>query len=61
MISTQTWEVVQSINNGSEDNEEMINIVISCVGQLNQPKIPEIKGLDKFQGNMFSFRKMAKF
>jgi 4-hydroxyacetophenone monooxygenase len=31
----------------------VINIVLSCVGQLNQPKIPYIKGMDEFQGNMF--------
>ena len=48
---TQTWEVV-SLNDGTS-NTEMINIVISCVGQLNQAKIPHIRGLDMFQGNMF--------
>ena len=48
---TQTWKVA-SICKGNR-NEEMINIVISCVGQLNQPKIPNIKDLDKFLGNVF--------
>ncbi len=48
---TQTWKVA-SICNGSR-NQETINIIISCVGQLNHPKIPNIKGIDEFQGNMF--------
>ena len=51
MISTQTWKVA-SICNG-KSTKEMISIVISCVGQLNNPKIPDIKDLDEFQGNMF--------
>ena len=37
-----------------EANEvEEFNLVISCVGQLNQPKIPEINGLESFEGNIF--------
>ena len=49
--SIKAWEV-DSICKG-KSNKEMINIVVSCVGQLNQPKIPDIKDLDKFSGNMF--------
>ena len=49
--SAQTWKVA-SIRNG-KNNLETINIVISCVGQLNQPKIPDIEGIDKFEGNLF--------
>jgi 4-hydroxyacetophenone monooxygenase len=49
--SAQTWEVA-SIRNG-KNNLETINIVISCVGQLNQPKIPDIEGIDKFEGDLF--------
>ncbi|MDB9855695.1 NAD(P)/FAD-dependent oxidoreductase, partial [Gammaproteobacteria bacterium] len=49
--STNLWSI-QSINNGSEQSEEF-NLVISCVGQLNQPKIPEINGLESFEGNIF--------
>jgi cation diffusion facilitator CzcD-associated flavoprotein CzcO len=41
---TQEWSV-DSICHGKK-NTERINIVISCVGQLNQPKIPEINGLE---------------
>ena len=47
----KTWEVA-SIRNG-KNNLETINIVISCVGQLNQPKIPDIDGIDKFEGDLF--------
>ncbi|MDA9784873.1 NAD(P)/FAD-dependent oxidoreductase [Gammaproteobacteria bacterium] len=49
--STNLWSI-QSINDGSEQSEEF-NLVISCVGQLNQPKIPEINGLESFDGNIF--------
>jgi 4-hydroxyacetophenone monooxygenase len=48
---TKLWEVT-SIHN-KKSNKEVINIVLSCVGQLNQPKIPDIEGMDEFQGNMF--------
>ncbi len=48
---TESWDV-ESICNGNT-NKEVVNIVISCVGQLNQPKVPEIKDLDEFQGEMF--------
>ena len=48
---TKSWDV-ESICNGNI-NKEVVNIVISCVGQLNQPKVPEIKDLDEFQGDMF--------
>ena len=48
---TKMWEVT-SIHN-KKSNKEVTNIVLSCVGQLNQPKIPNIKGMDEFQGNMF--------
>jgi 4-hydroxyacetophenone monooxygenase len=49
--SSNTWEL-HSLSNGKKTKEK-INIVISCVGQLNQPKIPDIKGLHEFQGTMF--------
>ena len=49
--SIKAWEV-DSICKG-KSTKETISIVISCVGQLNQPKIPDIKDLDKFSGNMF--------
>mgnify|MGYP003952148021 FL=1 len=49
--STQLWTVLSERKENKK--EEKINIIISCVGQLSQPKIPEIKGIDEFQGNMF--------
>jgi len=49
--STQLWSVLSQRK--ENEKEEKINIIISCVGQLSQPKIPEIKGIDEFQGNMF--------
>jgi len=48
---TQEWSV-DSICHGRINNER-IGIIISCVGQLNQAKIPDIKGLEHFQGDMF--------
>ena len=56
--SSNLW-IIQSINNGSEDSEEF-NLVISCVGQLNQPKIPEINGLESFGGNIFHSARWPK-
>ena len=56
--SSNLWSI-QSINNGSEDSEEF-NLVISCVGQLNQPKIPEINGLESFGGNIFHSARWPK-
>ncbi|MDB0010286.1 NAD(P)/FAD-dependent oxidoreductase [Gammaproteobacteria bacterium] len=55
----QEWSV-NSICHG-EKKTESISIVISCVGQLNQPKIPEINGLKKFQGNMFHSSQWPNF
>ncbi|MDB2411337.1 NAD(P)/FAD-dependent oxidoreductase [Gammaproteobacteria bacterium] len=55
----QEWSV-NSICHG-EKKTESISIVISCVGQLNQPKVPEINGLKKFQGNMFHSSQWPNF
>ena len=55
----QEWSV-NSICHG-EKKTECISIVISCVGQLNQPKVPEINGLKKFQGNMFHSSQWPNF
>ena len=49
--SIHSWEV-ESVCNGKIKNETT-NIVISCVGQLNQPSFPEINGLKDFQGSIF--------
>ena len=55
----QEWSV-NSICHG-EKKTESISIVVSCVGQLNQPKVPEINGLKKFQGNMFHSSQWPNF
>ena len=45
------WTVT-SANNG-QTAVEQFDLVISCVGQLNQPKIPDINGLKEFKGKVF--------
>ena len=47
----QSWSV-ESIQDDQSISEK-VNIVISCVGQLNQPKFPKISGIETFKGNMF--------
>jgi len=48
---TNLW----TINSSQGDNEFVneFNLVISCIGQLNQSKLPEISGLDSFKGDIF--------
>ena len=46
------WHVRVRDNNGQEETLEA-NAVISAVGQLNQPRIPDFKGRDSFQGPAF--------
>jgi len=48
---TNLW-TINSSQNGYEYVDEF-NLVISCIGQLNQPKLPEISGLNKFEGEVF--------
>ncbi len=40
------------MENGEED---VCNILISCVGLLDFPTIPPFKGLDQFKGELFPF------
>ena len=46
------WNVRIRDKNGKEETLEA-NAVISAVGQLNQPKMPDIKGIDTFKGPAF--------
>ena len=46
-----TWSV--SYSRGGEQQTETFNAVVSAVGQLNQPSIPNIAGLSSFQGAMW--------
>ena len=46
------WQVTIKPVIGPEQTLEA-NVVVSAVGQLNRPSIPEIPGLDRFQGPAF--------
>jgi len=49
---TGRWNVRVRDKNGKEETLTA-NAVISAVGQLNQPRIPEFKGREKFKGPAF--------
>lgn len=49
---TATWSVSLRLPDGSVETIEA-NAIVSAVGQLNQPKMPDIKGLDRFTGPSF--------
>jgi len=44
-----TWEVTARTE-GSDLSIEHFDMVLSCVGQLNQPKMPDIPGVEAFEG-----------
>ena len=47
--STQTWDVVVRNADGTEETLTA-NAVISAVGQLNRPNMPNIAGMDTYKG-----------
>ena len=47
----QSWEV--DVGEGSTREVLTANVVISAVGQLNRPKMPDIQGLESFEGIAF--------
>ncbi|MBV8978869.1 MAG: NAD(P)/FAD-dependent oxidoreductase [Alphaproteobacteria bacterium] len=49
---TSHWKVLIRDKNGREETLEA-SAVISAVGQLNQPKMPDIKGIGSFKGPAF--------
>jgi len=49
---TAKWRVKVKDKDGRED-EIVADAVISAVGQLNQPKLPDIKGVGSFKGAAF--------
>ncbi len=49
--SSCTWELQVRTEAGTES--VAVNAVVSAVGQLNQPKLPQIKGRDSFAGASF--------
>jgi len=48
----QRWQVVSRAADGSK-TEETANIVLSAVGQVNRPQVPEFEGKADFQGPAF--------
>ena len=46
--ASSTWRVTLATPRGEETLG--VNAVVSAVGQLNRPKIPEIKGRERFEG-----------
>ena len=52
------WSVTSSCD--EQPRVEEFNLVISCIGQLNQPKLPDIKGLDLFEGEIFHSARWPK-
>lgn len=46
---TQDWEVIVRTATG-ESERLHANILISCVGAFNKPRIPDVPGLDTFRG-----------
>ncbi len=50
--ASSLWNVRIKSKDGEEETLRA-NAVISAVGQLNQPKLPEIKGRDSFKGPAF--------
>lgn len=47
--SLQQWQITLRAQDGSESQLDS-NAMISAVGQLNRPKLPDIKGRDSFAG-----------
>ena len=46
-----SWQLVVRDENGATENHTF-RAVISAVGQLNRPRWPEIKGMDRFKGKL---------
>lgn len=47
------WDVTIRNSLTGETHVERANAIISAVGQLNEPQIPDFKGLDSFEGPMW--------
>jgi 4-hydroxyacetophenone monooxygenase len=47
---TATWDVDLKSNSGGAPRKMRVNAIVSAVGQLNRPRIPEIAGREKFRG-----------
>ena len=44
------WDVELKSNTGGAPRKMRVNALVSAVGQLNRPRIPEIEGREKFSG-----------
>jgi 4-hydroxyacetophenone monooxygenase len=49
--STKTWNV--TVRGPEGERTVVADVVISSVGQLNHPKLPQLPGMDRFQGPSF--------
>lgn len=45
---TQEWEI--TVTKAGESRTSRVNAIISCVGFLSRPQMPDIEGMDTFQG-----------
>ncbi len=50
--TAQHWSITTADRSGQFDTEEF-NAVVSAVGQLNRPSIPNLPGIDTFEGPAF--------
>lgn len=50
--SDMTWSLQVRAEDGSEEQLE-VNAVVSAVGQLNRPNLPDIPGVERFEGPAF--------
>ena len=50
--STCTWELTSRSQDGKVE-KTIFHAVVSAVGQLNRPRVPDIPGLDDFEGPCF--------
>lgn len=46
---SQRW-TVSTVDNKGKETQHIVNSVISAVGQLNRPTLPDIPGIDSFEG-----------
>ncbi len=57
--ATQLWTVRIRRADGAEEDQKA-NIVISAVGSLNKPKLPDLPGIDSFAGTQFHSSRWPK-
>ncbi len=49
--AAQQWDVTLATPHGTE--QRRVKVLISAVGQLNEPSVPAIAGIDTFEGEIF--------